>query len=128
LRVERRRFTRVVAEAKGLQVLSRELKITGKLKDISEGGLSYHYTPIDGGEAPSEEIDILGKGPDRFFLPGLVCNRIYDITELAADRTFTGAKIRLRGLEFPGVTEEQKQKLELLLEKLFFKTANNDRA
>ncbi len=101
----------------GLEVLSRELKITGKLKDISEGGLSYQYTPIDGGGAGSEVIDILDKDPDRFFLAGLACKRVYEITELAADRTFTGAEIRLRGLEYVGLTDEQERKLEFLLKK-----------
>ncbi len=118
MEVERRRFKRHVVQENGFEVLSRELKINGKLKDISMGGLSNQYTPIDGGGAKSEVVDILGKGPDRFFLSGLACKRVYDITELAADRTFTGTEIRLRGLEYFGLTEEQKQKLELLLDKL----------
>jgi len=101
----------------GFEVISRELKITGKLKDISDGGLSYQYTPIVGVGGDSEVVDILGKGSDRFFLSGLFCKRVYDITELAADRTFTGADIRLRGLEFTGLSDKQKQKVAELIAK-----------
>jgi hypothetical protein len=99
----------------GFEVLSLELKIRGKLRDISKGGMSYQYTPPDGAGSTSEVIDILGKKPDRFLLAGMNCDRIYDIAELAADRTFTGAEIRLRGLEYLGLTEEQTQKLDVLM-------------
>ena len=125
MEIERRRRKRHVVQKDGFEVFSAELEISGKLKDISEGGLSYQYTPINGGGGGSEVVDILGQGPDRFFLPGLVCKRIYETSELAADRTFTGAEIRLRGLEYVGLTEEQTQKLEDLLEKLFFKSVNS---
>jgi hypothetical protein len=124
LKVERRRFKRHIVPENGFEVSSRELKINGKLKDISKGGLSYQYTPINGGDSRSEVVDILVEGTDRFFLPGLACNRIYNITELAADRTFTGAEIRIRGLEYVGLTEEQTRKIESLIEKVFFKTTN----
>ena len=117
MEIERRQFKRHVVQEHGFEVFSAELEITGNLKDISEGGFAYQYTPINGGGGSSEVVDILGKGPDRLFLAGLVCKRIYDITELAADRTFTGAEIRLRGLEYVELTEEQKRKLEVLIKK-----------
>jgi len=124
LKVERRRFKRHIIQENGFEVLSRELNISGHLQDISQGGLSYQYIPVDGGGSTSEVIGILGKKPDRFRLAWINCDRIYDIAELAAGKTFTGAETRLRGLEYIGLTEEQTQKLELLMEKLFFKSVN----
>ena len=111
MEVEQRRFKRYVVEENKYEVFSRELGITGNLKDISEGGLAYQYVPDDGEGFKSEVIDILGKNLERFYLHGLVCMRIYDITELAMDRAFTGAEIRLRGLEFTGLSEKQRQKV-----------------
>jgi hypothetical protein len=115
LKLEQRRFKRHVVQENGFEVLSREFKINGKLRDISEGGLSYQYTPFDRAGSESEVVDILGTGPDRFLLPGLDCKRAYDITELATGHTFSGTEIRLRGLEYTGLTEEQKQKLAVLM-------------
>ena len=117
MEVEQRRFKRYVVQENKYEVFSRELGITGNLKDISEGGLAYHYVPIDGGGSLSEVIDILGKNLERFYLQGLICERIYDVTELAADRTFTGIKIRLKGLEFTGLSERQRQKVVKLIGK-----------
>jgi len=117
LEVEPRRFKRYIVEENKYEVFSRELGITGKLKDISEGGLAYQYIPDDGGGSLSEVVDILGKNLERLYLPGLICKRVYDIAELAADLTFTGTKIRIRGLEFTGLSEKQKRKIEVMLEK-----------
>jgi hypothetical protein len=115
LKVERRRFKRHIIQENGFEVLSRELRIKGKLKDISRGGLAYQCPPPDGAEVESETVDILGKGSDPFYLPGLSCKRVYEIAELAADRTFTGAEIRLRGLEYVRLTDEQKRDLGFFL-------------
>ena len=117
MQIERRQFERYVVEENGFEVFSRKLGTMGKLKDISKGGLAYQYVPVDGDVTTSELIDILGKNLERFYLQGLVCERIYDITELAADRTFTGTPIRLRGLEFTGLSEKQRQKVAGLIGK-----------
>ena len=117
MEVEQRRFKRYVVEEDKYEVFSRELGITGILRDISERGLAYQYVPIDGGGSTSEIIDILGKNLERLYLPGLVCRRIYDITELATAQTFTGTQIRLRGLEFNGLTEKQQKKVAELVRK-----------
>jgi hypothetical protein len=117
LEVEQRQFKRYVVLENEYEVFSRELGIIGNLKDISEGGLAYQYVPIDGGGSLSEVIDILGKAPDRTYLQGLVCKRIYDILEFAADRTFKGMEIRLRGLEFNGLSDKQRHKVAELIGK-----------
>jgi PilZ domain len=111
LQVERRRFKRYVVHENGFEVFSRQLKIQGKLKDISEGGLAYQYTPFNGEATLSEVIDVLSLGPERLYMQGLVCKRIYDIVVLSEDRGFRGIKTRLRGLEFDGLSEKQRQKV-----------------
>ena len=117
MQVERRQFKRYVIEENGFEVFSRKLGTMGKLKDISKGGLAYQYVPVDADVITSEVIDILGKNLERFFLQGLICERIYDISELATDRAFTGAQIRLRGLEFTELSEKQQQKVGDLIGK-----------
>jgi hypothetical protein len=114
--VEHRRFTRHVLKEDGLQVLSRDLKVVGKLKNISRGGVAYQYRPFNGTKADSEMIDILGKVPDRFSLVGLDCRTVYDIATLNEGRTFTGSSSRLRGLQFKELSEQQEERLTFLLE------------
>jgi hypothetical protein len=114
--VEQRRFQRYALKEDGLDVLSRDRKVVGKLKNISRGGVAYQYTHVNGAKADSEIIDILGKAPDRFSLLGLDCRTVYDIATLNEGRTFTGSSSRLRGVQFKGLTEEQKERLEFLLE------------
>jgi len=114
--VEQRRFTRYVVREDGLDVLSRDLKVVGKLKNISRGGLAYQYTPVNGTQVDCEMIDILGKAPERFSLLSLSCRTVYDIATLNEHRTFTGTATRLRGVQFKGLTEEQGERLAFLLE------------
>jgi hypothetical protein len=114
--VEQRRFQRYAVKEDGLDVLSRDRKVVGKLKNISRGGVAYQYTHINAAKADSEMIDIMGKVPDRFSLLGLDCRTVYDIATLNEDRTFTGSSSRLRGLQFKGLTAEQEERLDFLLE------------
>jgi hypothetical protein len=124
---EQRRFKRYTVKSDGLDVVSRDLNVVGKLKNINRGGLAYQYAPVNGTKPDSEMIDILGKGPDRFHVSGISCKAVYDISELAADQTFTGAEIRLRGLEFTGLTEEQNEMLDFLLEQYVTEPSKNAR-
>jgi hypothetical protein len=126
--VEQRRFTRYAVKEDGLEVLSRDLQVVGKLKNISRGGVAYQYTPVNGTKADSEMIDILGKVPDRFSLLALDCRTVYDIATLNEDRTFTGSASRLRGLQFKGLTAEQEERLGLLLQNYVIKPSDDPEA
>ena len=117
MQVERRWFKRYVVHEKELEVFSRQLKIQGKLKDISRGGLSYIYMPFNGEAAQSEVIDVIGTSPQRLYMQGLVCKMIYDIVVLSEDRGFRGIKTRLRGLEFDCLSEKQRQKVTGVIER-----------
>jgi hypothetical protein len=114
-----------MVQENGLEVSRRQLGVVGTLKNISRGGLAYQYTPANGEDIEAEIVDILGRGPDPFYLSGLACRTIYDISQLAEGKTFTGAKIRVRGLEYIVLTEKQKQKLDLLLYNYVIGPSNN---
>jgi len=113
---ERRRFKRWTVGKNEFEVFSRNLGIHGSLKDISTGGLAYQYSPLNANNSDAEVIDILGKHPEKFILHELDCRKVYDIAELSADQTFTGASLRLKGLAFTDLTENQLQALETFLE------------
>ena len=114
---ERRQHLRYRIPEGDFEVFSRDTSITGKLSNISLGGLAFHYSPVEGREAESETVDIMAKSPDPFFLPSVACRKIYDISVLAEDRTFTGAAIRLTGVQFFRLNEEQDEKLKLFIKK-----------
>jgi hypothetical protein len=113
LEAERRQQPRHDVRDDGFEIFSRETHIIGKLENISKNGLAFHYTPLRGEKAESDTIDIMAAGPARFYLSGLVCQKIYDISVLDEDQTFTGAETRLCGLEF--VSLENNRRLAFFL-------------
>ena len=114
---ERRQHPRYHIPEGDFEVFSRDTNITGKLNNISLGGLAFQYSPVEGSRALSETVDIIAKSPDPFFLPSVACKTRYDISVLAEDRTFTGAAVRMTGVQFFQLDEEQMQKLALFIKK-----------
>ena len=114
---ERRQHQRYRVREDDFEVFSRDSNITGKLNNISRGGLAFHYSPAEGRRVESETIDIMAKSPDPFFLPSVTCSTRYDISVLAEDRTFTGAAVRLTGVQFLRLNKEQDEKLKLFIKK-----------
>ena len=108
MKAERRRHPRQNVRDDGIEIFSPESRIIGKLRNISQYGLAFHYTLMSGQKAKPDTIDIMAKGPAQFYLSGLVCRKIYDISELDEDQTFTGAESRLCGIEFAKTKTEQK--------------------
>lgn len=108
MEAERRRHPRQHVRDSGIEIFSPETQIIGKLRNISQSGLAFRYTPMGGQKAKPERIDMMATGPAQFYLSGLVCRRIYDISELDEDQTFTGAEGRLCGIEFVKTKSEQK--------------------
>jgi len=100
LEAERRQHRRHSVRDDGYEIFSRETKIIGKLENISRTGLAFRYVPVRGEKTVTDTIDIMATGPARFYLSGLNCRRIYDISALEEDQTFTGTETRLCGLEF----------------------------
>jgi hypothetical protein len=100
LEAERRQQPRHDVRDDRIEIFSRETKIIGRLENISKTGLAFLYAPVSGEKIKTDTIDIMATGPARFYLSGLPCRRIYDISALDKDQTFTGAETRLCGLEF----------------------------
>jgi hypothetical protein len=117
LEAERRQHPRYPIREGAFEVFSRDSKMIGKLNNISQGGLSFRYTPVGGQKADSETIDIMAKSPDLLYLPSVACRTMYDISTLAEDQTFTGAAIRLCGVKFVRLNKGQRQKLALFIKK-----------
>ena len=114
---ERRQHPRYRIPEGDFEVFSRDTNITGKLDNISQGGLGFHYSPVDDCRAESETIDIIARSPDPFYLPSAGCKTRYDISVLAEAQTFTGAAVRMTGVQFFQLDEEQAQKLALFIKK-----------
>ena len=117
MEAEKRKHPRHSVRDDKIEIFTHETKIIGKLENISKNGLAFRYTPLRGERAESDTIDIRATDPGRFYLSGLVCRKIYDISALNEDQTFTGAETRLCGLEF--ISTENDQQLTNLLRKLF---------
>ena len=100
METERRQHRRYSVRNDGIEIFSRETKLVGKLENISKSGLAFCYTPVGDEKAESDTIDVMATGPARFYLSGLDCRKVYDISALAEDQTFTGAETRLCGMEF----------------------------
>ena len=114
---ERRQHPRYHVRDGEFEVFSRDSKIMGKLNNISQGGLAFQYSPVEGRRADSATIDILAKNSVPFFLPSVACRTMYDLSMLAEDRTFTGVATRLCGVKFVGLQKEQTQKLAHFIKK-----------
>jgi hypothetical protein len=115
VKAEQRQHARYRMRDVELHIFSRGTQITGRLVNIGKGGLAFQFAPGPGKTAECRAIDILGPEPDRFYIAGITCRSIYDISVLAEGRTFTGAETRLCGLQFIDLTEKQTQKLATLI-------------
>jgi hypothetical protein len=98
-------------------VFSHGIRTTGKLVNISQGGLAFQFTPGPGKTAKCRAIDIMGRELDRIYLPAIAVRMRYDISVLAEDQSFSGAETRLRGVQFVDLTAEQTQKLTDLIDR-----------
>ena len=114
---ERRQHPRYHIRDGEFEVFSRDSNIAGKLDNISQGGLAFHYSPVEGRRAESETIDIMVRSQDLFYLPSVACRAMYDLSALAEDRTFTGASARLCGVKFVRLQDDQTQKLAHFIKK-----------
>ncbi len=122
---ERTESTRYPIQDDELQIFSHDIKIASRLKDISKGGLAFQYTPVAGEKLETNSISIMAKGMVQFYLFDIACRKIYDIPSLEDGQSFTGAESRQRGIKFIGLTENQQNKLELLLKNFAVKSSDN---
>ena len=124
--VDRRKFARFVLEKNEIQVFSDDAILFGKLNDISEGGLSFKYTPITDAKLATNSINILVKGKDQFNLYHIDCRTIYDISSEDTIQIITAHDRRKCGIKFNWLKEIHKKKLEFLLKNYFVKSVSNE--
>ena len=117
VKAEQRKQPRYGIRKAGFNVYSHGIQITGRLVNISKGGLAFEFASGPGKAIDCRAIDILGPEPDRFYLPGVACLRIYDIGVLAEGRNFTGVETRRRGVQFTDLTDDQTRKLAELIDR-----------
>jgi hypothetical protein len=117
MKADQRQHPRYRIRDTEFHVFNQGNQITGKLVNISNGGLAFQFTPEPGKKTECRAIDILGPEPDRFYLPGIACRSIYNISVLAEDQSFKGSENRLCGLQFIDLTDEQTQKLTALIDR-----------
>ena len=112
---ERRKFGRFLAQDRAFAVLRPDFARLGKIKDISEGGLSFEYVAYQEEEQDASELDIfLSEG--GFHLSKMPCSIIYDIR--MREKYEVSARIQRRrcGLRFGRLTKAQARQLDFFLE------------
>ena len=78
MKSERRKPTRFIVKENLFYIFNQGSKIAGKLIDISNGGLAYHYKPIIKDEMLESNLyDIISAGSQRFYICDIICKMIY---------------------------------------------------
>ena len=115
MKIERRKFTRYPVQSDAIYLFSNHSPVKGWVKDISEGGMAFEYTPIEGCK-PKQKIRLILAGDAfPFYLPDISCKTIYDIKVNKNDRTFKGTGTRHCGVQFGRLDTGMKEKLADLL-------------
>ena len=97
-------------------MFSNDLKIAGRLKDISIDGLAFNYVPIASILADRMLINVVAiNGSDRFYIFDLECRTIYEIPSHDKNKWFMGTESRQCGVQYVRLTKKQQDKLELSL-------------
>jgi hypothetical protein len=117
MKAEQRQHPRYGIRDAEFHVFSHGIQITGRLVNISKGGLSFEFAPGPKKTIECRAIDILGPDPDRFYLSGIACRLVYDIGHLAEGRSFTGVATRLRGVQYTDLTDAQTQELTDIIDR-----------
>jgi hypothetical protein len=117
VKAEHRRHPRYRIQDAAFRVFNHGTQISGRLVNISKNGLAFQFAPAKKKSTACKAVDILGPGPDRFYISGIACRSIYEIGALAEGLTFTGAETRLCGLQFIGLTDRQTQKLTEMIDR-----------
>ena len=113
---ERRQFTRHVVSDDELFVFCCDSSKMARINNISKDGLRFEYFPSAAGGAKWRTVDIFRGKRNQFYLSGLPCKIIYDLSHLGENSNFSGSRCRICGLNYQNLTEDQQEKLEDLLD------------
>jgi hypothetical protein len=86
----------------------------GEITNISKDGLAVHYALYDRVSEASSEVMIFF-ATDRFQLKKIPCKTISDF-QIEESQPFSSISMRRCGLQFGGLTEEQKSQLEYFID------------
>lgn len=115
MNVERREFVRFKIRPHTIFLYSNDSSIKGWVKDISNGGMAFEYTPIEGYE-PKPKINLILMGDTiPFYLPDIPCKTIYNIKVDKNDRPFKSTHIRRCGVQYEKLDPEMIEKLAFLM-------------
>lgn len=112
---ERREFRRYAVTGRNLYLYIHGYDLVEEIQDISLGGLSFEYTPIQFRELQITLIDIFWSFENPFYLSMVSCETVYDHAALPEGRTFRGRNIRRCGLKCCTISKKHKEGLESLL-------------
>ena len=115
MRNDKRRYPRHAITNESLFVASLNSGKYAMVRNISRTGLAFEHFAGAGNPADWRLIDIFMSGRDPLYLPKVKCRVIYDIAELSENSTFSGSAIRICGLQFGSLRNEQEKKLKKLL-------------
>jgi hypothetical protein len=106
-----------VPEEPAFAISPTEFEKTGRISDISRGGLGYKYLPPLCLDEGSQEIGIaILMSRTEFFLSRIACKLIYDFQVVEDGYTINyGMGYRRCGLQFSDLTAEQIEQLEFFL-------------
>ena len=117
MRIERRRHKRFSIDELTFLIFRPEFQHLGKIKDISEGGVSFERLDLDE-ECEHQldgEIDIFSSG-GSFYASGIQCETVWEIDILENSAFLFNLHVgRYCGLKFVKLTEEQKSQINSLL-------------
>ena len=120
---ERRKYRRFLAQDTAFAVVRPQFTKLGKIKNISGGGLAFEYIAYEGQREDSSGIHIFLSG-GTFFLTNIPSKIIHDIEIAEEYPKFSDiVKMRMCGLQFGELTEEQAAQLEFFLKNHTTETA-----
>ena len=115
MNIERRKFVRHQIRPHTIFLFSNYSPVKGWVKDISEGGMAFEYSPPEECE-PNSEINLILAGDALpFYLSDISCKTIYDIKADKDIRPSRSTGIRHCGVQFARLDSEMKEKLGYLM-------------
>ena len=115
MNIERRKFARYPIKPHTIFLYSNYSPVNGLVKDISNGGMSFEYTPIEGCE-PEPEIRLILTGDAfPFYLPDITSKTIYDIKVDKNDRPYKATGNRRCGVQYEKLDPIIQEKLTDLM-------------
>ncbi|UCF91471.1 MAG: PilZ domain-containing protein [Desulfobacterales bacterium] len=116
IKSELRVFPRYPVPEDEFFIFSRRSSAMAAIKNLSRGGLQFEYASVACHEEEWNRVDIFVRRHSQFCIAAIDCGLIYNIDNLAENRTFSGSPTRLCGLQFLRLKKEQERKLEFLLD------------